>query len=342
MKYQLNKLPVKTTNGFKINDVEVNLEVPTFQMNQDLEIKGDTSLLKIQQRLVSKEYSSKIGLVFDSYYETSIIVPKGITIQTPIFIQYNFQKKDAFYEKIIIHYEEKSSCDFIVTYSSQDDTSSFHHLLETVQSDKNSCGNITYINLMNSHSYQMIGIENQVEEQASITHSIIDLGGSTRLYNVFSDVVGYQAKNYLNTIYLGAQEELIDFNYYLKNIGEESVNSMRVEGALTGNSHKNFRGTIDFIKGCSKSIGEENENCVLLSDTCRSRSLPQMLCGEEDVVGTHGVSSGKVSSEKLFYIMSRGYNEKEAEKLIVLANFMNILKNIPDEDVRNTFATQIE
>ena len=131
-------------------------------------------------------------------------------------------------------------------------------------------------------------------------------------------------------------------NYYLKNIGEESVNNMKVEGSIDDFCVKNFRGTIDFIKGCCNSVGDENENCILLSDSCRSRSLPQLLCGEENVIGSHGVSSGKVDLEKLFYIMSRGYSMKDAERLILLANFNEIINFIPDSLIKEYILDKIE
>ena len=214
--------------------------------------------------------------------------------------------------------------------------------MEETKSAKNSKGCITYLNLMNKKSINMIAIENKVSESASIIHNVIDLGGNIRLYNMYSDLVEQKAINKLNTIYIGKEGNIIDINYYLNNNSKETTNTMQVEGILDDKSKKNFRGIIDFHKGCTSSIGEENENCILLSDEARSRSLPEMLCGEEDVIGTHGVSSGKVSEEKLFYLMSRGYNKKEAEKLIVMANFTKILNDIKFEEFSKFIKSNIE
>ena len=86
---------------------------------------------------------------------------------------------------------------------------------------------------------------------------------------------------------------------------------------------KVFRGTIDFKKGCKKSIGDENEFCVLLSDNTVSRSLPMLLCSEEDIIGTHSSASGYVSDKSLFYIMSRGISRKKAYKLLLSGFLLN-------------------
>ena len=194
---------------------------------------------------------------------------------------------------------------------------------------------------MNDNSTNFIAIENDVLKQSSITHNIIDLNSKLRVYNIYSNVYE-NANNYINNIYLGNNTNIIDMNYYLNNIGENSKNIMRVEGTLTDNSSKTFRGTIDFLEGSNNSIGDESENCILLSDEATSRSLPQMLCHEENVSGTHGVSSGKIDEDKLFYIMSHGYSKKEAEKLIIMSKFKNILNEINNSEIQEQIQYMIE
>lgn len=339
---RLNKLPIKTTNHFNINDIDLDLTIPEFKGYNDYSIIGDIDKLIIKTEKKNQSLTTRIGIDYKEYLELSITVPKDIIIEEPILIDYTFKDDDSLVDKIIINYEDNSSCNFIITYISKDDNNHFHSLFEKTKSNKSSKGNITYINLMNDKSTNMIAIENDVYSNANITHNIIDIGANIRLYNVYSNLLEEHATNSLNNIYIGNKDNIIDMNYYLQNTEKNTINNMRVEGSLNDNSKKNFRGTIDFIQGCSNSIGEENENCILLSDTCLSRSLPQMLCGEENVVGTHGVSSGTVDKEKLFYLMSRGISKKDSEKLIIMSKFNQILNNIPSPEVIKYLSTTIE
>ena len=107
-------------------------------------------------------------------------------------------------------------------------------------------------------------------------------------------------------------------------------------------SKKHFKGTIDFKKGCKKATGNENEACMLLSETAKSLALPMLLCSEEDVEGNHSSSAGKIGEKELFYIMSRGFELKEAQKLLVRANFNKILENIKNEDLKNIVLKEID
>lgn len=340
MEYILNKLPVKTTNNFKVNDLKINLDIPDITDMRKFTIVNN-DYLEITQEIVDNTLTSKIGLSFSKYLDVNITIPKGVKVDNSVILEYDFSDDDNLVDKINFNFEENSSCNFIVIYKSIDNNKHFHHLVSSITNNINSKGNITYINLMNEVSYNFMAIENDSLIGSTITNNIIDIGADIKIYNVYSNVYN-NAINNLNNIYLGSNNNIIDMNYYLNNIGENSKNIMRVEGTIDDNCKKVFRGTIDFIEGCKNSIGDENENCVLLSDNVISRSLPQMLCHEEDVVGAHGVSSGRVDEDKVFYIMTHGYSRKDAEKIIVMANFSKILNNICDLKIREEIFNIIE
>ena len=123
---------------------------------------------------------------------------------------------------------------------------------------------------------------------------------------------------------------------------QKSDINIEVQGALKDSARKHFKGTIDFKKGCKKATGNENEACVLLSDTAKSLALPMLLCSEEDVEGNHSCSAGKIGEKELFYIMSRGFELKDAMKMMVRAKFNNILKNIKDEELKEQILNEID
>ena len=133
-----------------------------------------------------------------------------------------------------------------------------------------------------------------------------------------------------------------DLNYISHLRGEKSNVNIEVQGALKDESKKHFKGTIDFKKGSKKSIGNENESCMLLSDKAKSISLPMLLCSEEDVKGNHSSSAGKIDPKVLFYIMTRGFDLKDAMKLVVKAKFDKILENIEDAKLKKEIIDKID
>ena len=85
---------------------------------------------------------------------------------------------------------------------------------------------------------------------------------------------------------------------------------------LNGNAFKLFRGSIDFVKGCAGSVGNEKEDVLLLGDDVVNQTIPLILCAEEDVEGNHGASIGELDEKTLFYLMSRGFTKEAAEAMI--------------------------
>ena len=131
-------------------------------------------------------------------------------------------------------------------------------------------------------------------------------------------------------------------NYIGELRGEKSEIEIEVQGALKDKAKKHFKGTIDFKKGSKKAKGNENEFCMLLSDTATAISLPMLLCKEEDVEGNHSSAAGKIGNKELFYIMSRGFDKKEAMKLMVRARFNAIIQRIENEDLKSEILNEID
>ena len=331
--YVLNKTPLRTTSNFKINDIKLELNIPDDYSFHNFEIEGETDKLILEENKNGRGLTSKIGLDFNNSYDINITVPKGTIIKNPIYLTYFFKENDNLIDNIKIIYEEYSEANFIIKYESLDNSINFHHLKEEVEARPNSTGKITVLNLLNDKSNNFFSTEVKEYENSSIKHNVIDLGGNTSIINLYGELLEYKAKHTLNSIYFGKEDKIIDINYHVKNIGKSTENYINVEGAIDDYVKKSFKGTIDFIEGSSSSIGEENENCILLSDTCISRSLPMLLCHEESVEGAHGVSSGKIDSSKLFYLMTRGFTKTEAEKILITANFNKIINEIESKKI---------
>ena len=325
MEYILNKTPLRTSNNFKINDFKVDLDIKETEFN--------TFKSNVETKTCIKEnLESKIGLPSNKYLNLDVKSDKE-----NILIEYDFDKNNYLANQINIDINDNNN--YIIMFRSN--TESLLNTKVVINSNKDTISNISIINLLSSDSKSFISIENNSSFNSKTTVNYIELGGKLKVSNYYSMLNGEGSENYFNALYLGSEEDKIDMNYYLGNNNKNTIGNINVVGSLSGNSYKSFKGTIDFYEGSSKSVGEENENCVLLSDSAISRSLPMLLCHEEDVVGAHGVSTGKINEEKLFYLMSRGIDEKNAKRLIINANYNTVIDKIPDEDIKEMIRNKI-
>ena len=177
-------------------------------------------------------------------------------------------------------------------------------------------------------------IKISVGNGAKVEFLSADIGNGNYSADVEIDLVGDDSAADVEAVYFGDGNRKLDFNYVIRQRGKRTQAVMNVRGALTAHSDKIFRGTLDFQRGSKGSTGRELEEVIILSSGTRNRSVPLMLATEDEVDGHHAVSVGRLDEDKIFYLMSRGLDKSEAERLIVEAAFNPVVDKIPDENLR--------
>ena len=99
---------------------------------------------------------------------------------------------------------------------------------------------------------------------------------------------------------------------------------------------------IDFKNGCQGASGNEQEETLLLTPTVVNKSIPVILCDEEDVAGEHGATIGKLSNDILFYMNAHGISKEAAEKIMCLAKINNVAAAVPDENLKEKISQYVE
>ena len=173
-----------------------------------------------------------------------------------------------------------------------------------------------------------------VGKGATFSYTVVEAGARHTASELTVNLNGDDSIADIWGFYFGDGARKVDLNYIIRQRGKRTDANMQVRGALLGGSEKIFRGTLDFLEGAKGSVGRENEEVILLSDNVRNRSVPIMLSHEDDVDGHHAVSIGKMDEAKLFYLMSRGLDKADAQRLVVEAAFNPVIDRIPDEALR--------
>lgn len=78
-----------------------------------------------------------------------------------------------------------------------------------------------------------------------------------------------------------------------------------------------YRGLLKIIKGAKQAKATVQCEALLLDEHSRSDTYPTNEIREEDVSMGHEASVSKLSDEQLFYLMSRGLTQQQAQAMIV-------------------------
>lgn len=336
----LNETPVRTSNNFRINNISVeNVTLPTKkEIFNNIDIKQNSFECTT---ITNNSFVYGTGKVLEDNINNFTNHCLKMQGKGNLTIIYNFDDNNT---TLINNLEIIADGDsnILIIYKSNTDKKCFHNGKIKLISKENAKVDIANVNLLNNNSDHFEEMENDLYADSTVNYTIIDIGGKNSITNYYSNAKGEKSVNELKTVYLGIENQLKDLNYVAHLNGEKTVVNIDVQGALKDIAKKNFKGTLDFKKGCKKAKGDENEFCMLLSDKAKSIALPMLLCTEDDVEGNHSTASGKVDANDLFYIMSRGIEYKEAIKLIVRARFHKIIENIKDEDIKQEILQEID
>ena len=73
-----------------------------------------------------------------------------------------------------------------------------------------------------------------------------------------------------------------------------------------------------------------------------NKTIPLILCAEEDVVGNHGASIGRLDESTLLYFASRGIGEQEAGNILALGMINALCDKINDEELTHRISSYVE
>ena len=190
------------------------------------------------------------------------------------------------------------------------------------------------------HLVEMLGVDDDQQHLESVgieahEDAVCDvrqyaLGGGGVGMGLAVNLVGNRARLDLNNRYHACHEELLDINHVARMRGCATRAEIAESGILNDSARKTLRATIDLIHGSKDAKGNEAETVQILGDGVVNKTMPVILCDEDNVAGNHGATIGSVSPEQIEYLQARGLSRHKAELLFVRALFEDAIIHAPE------------
>lgn len=340
----MNTLPMLTWRHLGMNGLDLSLSYQQhpYTLSQEIFSQEGVSLLK-QQSQIARPGSLPSFVAEANNLSYTVHIPKNKVLEKPLVFAHSFDLENPTlidYQKIVV--ESGAKATLIRSFESREQDLSCFHAGSTEIVLKEGA-QVTMLNLrfLEEGSQDLDALHVTLGKRANFTLVEVVMGSGKTYLDNLTLLEGEGSKATLGCMQVLDKQALADFNFHMKHIGEKSTSLLQVRGSLADEAQKLFRGTLDFVSGCKGSAGEENEYCTLLSSTVKNRSVPLILCGEEDVEGAHAVSSGKLDHQALFYLTSRGIDEHQAKRMLVEAQLYPIFAMIEDEQIVSTLKAEL-
>jgi Fe-S cluster assembly scaffold protein SufB len=260
-------------------------------------------------------------------------VEEGTVVKEPIVLRFDMKNGNGRLASQVIHAKKNSEITVIMDYTSEDDkeAAGFLGVSTRVLAEEGARVILVKTQMLGNGYLHFDDLGGACYEKGAIRLVALELGAQKVWTGSYMNLTAKEADFTSDVAYLSREDHHMDINYVADHRGKKTNALMQFKGVLMDEAQKTLRFTIDFKNGSAGSVGDEQEDVLLLGDDVINRTMPIILCQEEDMDGRHGATIGQLGEDLLFYMQSRGIDEEEAKRIMVKARLDSVARLIPDE-----------
>ncbi|MBM7648571.1 Fe-S cluster assembly protein SufD [Bacillus ectoiniformans] len=273
-----------------------------------------------------------------------LYVPKNVEVKEPI--QAVFVQDDAkatLFNHVLVVADDNSSVTYVENYVSTTDVENgVANIITEVVAGNNAnvaygavdtlaAGVTTYVNRRG-----ITGRDARIEWSLGLMND-----GNTISENV-TNLIGDGSVGDTKTVVVGRGKQSQNFTTKVVHFGKNTEGYILKHGVMKEEAKSIFNGIGKIEHGASKSNAEQESRVLMLSDKARGDANPILLIDEDDVTAGHAASVGRVDPLQLYYLMSRGITQQEAERLVIHGFLAPVVNKLPIEGVKKQLTEVIE
>lgn len=170
-------------------------------------------------------------------------------------------------------------------------------------------------------------------QDATVSTFTMGLGGAYVRCRTDIAVTGTGASSKIKSVYLGTDEQVHDIRTKQDHCAPHTTSDLLCKGAVAGSSRSIYSGLIRVRNGAVHTEAMQTNNNLILDEHAHADSVPNLDIEESDVRCSHASTIGTLDDDQRYYLESRGVMPEQAERLIVLGFFDDIIDQSPIPEV---------
>ena len=157
-----------------------------------------------------------------------------------------------------------------------------------------------------------------------------------------SDLTGVGSHSEVKVVAISSGRQVQGIDTRVTNMAPHSVGNILQHGVIRERGTLTFNGIGHILRGAKGADAQQESRVLMLSDKARGDANPILLIDEFEVTAGHAASAGRLDPEELYYLMSRGIPQKEAERLVTRGFLGSVITAIPVKAVQDEFVEVID
>ncbi|AKG73267.1 Fe-S cluster assembly protein SufD [Salinicoccus halodurans] len=273
-----------------------------------------------------------------------IYVPKNVQIENPVqMVVLHDDEKASLFNHVLIVADEGSELTYVENYLSGVDKSNEQvNIISEVIAKDNAKVKYGAVDFLAEGFTGYINRRGVTGRDADIDWALGLMNDSNVIYDNTTYLIGDNSDSDLKIVVVGRGEQKLNFTSQIIHYGKDTNGHILKHGVMKDSASSIFNG-VGYIKhGGTRADAQQESRVLMLSEKARGDANPILLIDEDDVTAGHAASVGRVDPIQLFYLMSRGISQKEAERLVIHGFLDPVVRALPIESVKNQLREVIE
>ena len=176
---------------------------------------------------------------------------------------------------------------------------------------------------------------------ATLSSVAVALGGAYARLETTARATERGAHNELLAVYFAADDQVHDFRTRQDHLAPRTTSDLLFKGAVDDRARSVYSGLIHIAKDARGTVAHQTNRNLLLSPESSAESVPNLEIENNDVKCSHASAVGPIDEDHRYYLESRGVPPSEAERLIVLGFFAELLARVPDDALRSELVAAV-
>ncbi len=273
---------------------------------------------------------------------TFIYVPKNVEVKEPLQVVYLQDEEVALFNHVIVVAEDHSAVTYIENYLSFSEKENVANIVAEVIAGTNANVHYGAVDHLASGMTVYVNRRGVVGRDGRIEWALGQMNDGNTVSENITNLKGDGSFADSKTVTVSRGEQKQNITTKIVHFGKNSVANILNHGVVKDEATSIFNGIGKIEHGATKSNAEQTSRVLMLSEKARGDANPILLIDEDDVMAGHAASVGRVDPVQLHYLMSRGIQKEEAERLIIHGFLRPVVNELAIENVKNQLVEVIE
>jgi Fe-S cluster assembly protein SufD len=258
-----------------------------------------------------------------------VSVPAGVVVPDPIVVlHWSEGDGDASFPHTLVIAGADSEVT-VLERSGSPETS--HLVVSAVELIVGDAARVGYLSVQEhgSKTWSIATQQARVGADGSLRSAAIALGGEYARLRSESVLAGRGAESNLLAVYFGDGDQMLDFRTLQDHAAPHTQSNLLFKGAVEDRARSVYSGLIRIREDAARAEAYQTNRNLVLTEGAGAESIPNLEILNNDVKCSHASTVGSIDDDQLYYLESRGVPPEEAERLIVLGFFDDVLDRLP-------------